>query len=120
VGAARRLEEAARRLVARRPRRILEERSQRLDELLSRLARATTEAIAVRRERLEARAARLEAVSPLRVLGRGYSLTRRVAEPALLRDASGVRPGDEVETRLARGAFVSRVVSVEPEETEEA
>jgi exodeoxyribonuclease VII large subunit len=121
LGAARdRLRESGRRLAARRPRRLLEERSQRLDEVLSRLGRATSDVLAVRRERLEARAGRLEAMSPLRVLGRGYSLTRRAGESACLRDAREVSPGDELATRLARGSLVSRVESVEVDDGEES
>ncbi|HKE00900.1 MAG TPA: exodeoxyribonuclease VII large subunit [Planctomycetota bacterium] len=71
-------------------------------------------------ERVEAAlappAARLESASPLAVLSRGYSIARRAGEPSLLTDASALRPGDAVETRLAHGAFRSRVESVHPEE----
>ncbi len=110
-----RVAEAGRRLAARRPRRLLEERCQRLDELLSRLHRAVNDGIERRRERLAARAARLDAVSPMRVLGRGYSLTRPVDDRRCLRDAKDVSVGDVIETRLARGRLVSRVEDVTEE-----
>jgi exodeoxyribonuclease VII large subunit len=108
-----RIAELARRLAAHRPRRMLEERTQRLDELLLRLSRAAGEGLARRSERLAGMAGRLEGVSPLRVLGRGYSLTRIEGETACLRDTAALALGAEVETILARGRFVSRIESVD-------
>jgi len=61
------------------------------------------------RERIEAHAARLESLSPLNVLARGYSLTRKEAGQTLLTDPEQVRPGDRIVTRLHRGQVVSRV-----------
>jgi exodeoxyribonuclease VII large subunit len=55
-------------------------------------------------------------VSPLAVLGRGYSITRRADDGAALTAATGVKPGDALETRLARGTLRSRVESVHPDE----
>jgi exodeoxyribonuclease VII large subunit len=115
-----RVVDLTRRLAAQRPRRMLEERAQRLDELLMRLTRGAGEGLARRRERLESLAGRLESVSPLRVLARGYSLTRRAGDPACLRDAAAVEPGDEVETILARGRLVSRVEKVDADPEREA
>ena len=47
-------------------------------------------------------------VSPLAVLGRGYSLTR-TPDGEILRDAARVTPGDAVEVLLARGSLDCRV-----------
>ena len=118
-GAGLRIADLARRLSAHRPRRMLEERIQRLDELLLRLTRATRDGFVLRGERLTGLAGRLEGVSPLRVLGRGYSLTRIAGETTCLRDAESLVPGAEVETILARGRFVSRVEKVDVESNDE-
>lgn len=59
-------------------------------------------------------AARLEGRSPVAILGRGYSLTRRAESTALTKDASELAPGDLVETRLSRGSFTSKVVEIRP------
>jgi exodeoxyribonuclease VII large subunit len=64
---------------------------------------------------MEAMAARLESLSPLNVLARGYSLTRTEADPALIRSAEQVRPGDRLVTVLHRGRIVSRVEAIEAE-----
>ena len=61
------------------------------------------------RDRLQAQAARLETLSPLNVLARGYSLTRREADETVVRSPEQVRPGDLLLTRLQHGQIRSRV-----------
>lgn len=87
----------------------------RLDELDGRLTRASGVAVERARSKLAAAAGRLESLSPLNVLARGYSLTR-TPDGRVLFDSAGVRPGDVVRTRLARGEVVSRVEQVQPAE----
>ncbi len=64
------------------------------------------------RERVARVAGHLDAVSPLAVLARGYSITTRVGEREALRSSHGVAPGDRIDTRLADGRVVSEVVEV--------
>jgi exodeoxyribonuclease VII large subunit len=109
-----RLEDLASRRCFRQPVQRLREEEQRLDEWRERLGRAAMRSVEQKRQALGALAARLEALSPLNVLGRGYSLTRKTDEPALLRDARRVQPGDVIETRLHQGRVLSRVEQVEP------
>ena len=61
------------------------------------------------RERLQAGSAHLESLSPLNVLGRGYSLTRREADSAVIRSAEQVKPGDRLTTAVQHGWIISRV-----------
>jgi exodeoxyribonuclease VII large subunit len=94
----------------RRPEDRVREMAQRVDELRKRLdagARVGTER---RRERLAAAAGLVESVSPLRVLARGFSVTTREGSAAPLLDAAGLRPGDRVRTRFARGEVRSEVL----------
>ncbi|HEX4590255.1 MAG TPA: exodeoxyribonuclease VII large subunit [Gemmataceae bacterium] len=104
------------RRVLRLPLDRVRERERRMDELKERLGRAGRRRIDHGRDRTDASAGRLEAVSPLNVLARGYSLTQAENGP-LVRDAAQVRPGDRVRTRLHRGRLVSRVevMEFEPE-----
>ncbi len=53
-------------------------------------------------------------VSPLAVLGRGYSLTLGASDGRIVRDAAELAAGDRLVTRLARGRVTSRVERVEP------
>ncbi len=103
------LDQLARRRVMQQPVERLRELERRLDDWSERLDRAGRRRIEQTRRTLEAAAARLESLSPLNVLGRGYSLTRTEASPALIRSAGEVRPGDRIVTILNRGRITSRV-----------
>ncbi len=81
----------------------------RLDVLAECADRAIRRDLDGRRNRLARAAAALEALSPLAVLARGYSLTLRDDGATPLRSAAEVRPGDLIHTRLASGRIVSRV-----------
>jgi exodeoxyribonuclease VII large subunit len=67
----------------------------------------------LRREALQGRGGRLDALSPLAILRRGYSLTR---DPGgrIIRRAAEVTTGEVIETTLAEGRLRSRVEEVEP------
>jgi exodeoxyribonuclease VII large subunit len=62
--------------------------------------------------RFGALAARIEGLSPLAVLGRGYSVTWDVSRTRIIRDAATLAPGDEVSVTLERGLFDARVTKV--------
>jgi exodeoxyribonuclease VII large subunit len=110
AAAARRyLEQIAKSRVLRDPRVLLYDRARRLDELEARATRAIERKVESTRHDLVAAAARLEALSPLGVLARGYSVTLDERTGAVVRDASELSAGDLVRTRLAQGSFISRV-----------
>lgn len=71
------------------------------------------------RERLGRVIVNLEAISPLAVLARGYSVTRRADSASVITDAHDLATGDLVRTNLAHGQFVSRVESTRPEDPAE-
>jgi exodeoxyribonuclease VII large subunit len=62
--------------------------------------------------RLGSLAARLEGLSPLAVLGRGYSVTWDAFRTRIIRDAAALHPGDDVSVTLERGSFEARVTRV--------
>jgi exodeoxyribonuclease VII large subunit len=83
--------------------------------LRSRLQAAVRATVARQGGRVVQLAASLDAMSPLKVLGRGYAIATTVAGRAL-REAADVEVGDAVEIRVARarlGAVVTRV-TVDP------
>lgn len=83
-----------------------------LSSLADRAGRALALDLDHRRHRLARLAAQLDALSPLAVLSRGYSLTYLDDGPTLLRSALGLQPGGLIRTRLADGEVLSRVESV--------
>ena len=86
----------------------------RLDELGDRLDRAAGSRLDRWNDRLSAIAGKLQTLSPLNVLGRGYTLTRTEVTGLLVRDSSSVSVGDRLLTILAQGEIVSRVEEVHP------
>ena len=64
------------------------------------------------RARFEDLAATLNSLSPLAVLGRGYSLTRTIPENAVVRDAATLRPGENVRLTFAQGEARARIEEV--------
>lgn len=84
-----------------------------VDELDERMRRAIERCLERNRQQLGTIAASLNALSPLAVLERGYSLTKRLDDGELIRDARQVRVGDRISTLLAEGGLVSEVIAVE-------
>jgi exodeoxyribonuclease VII large subunit len=86
----------------------------RLDQLAERSRSAWRRNLDDRRHLLSRLSASLEALSPLAVLARGYSLTFQADGSTLVRAADDVRDGDIIITRLSSGQISSRVVSNPP------
>ncbi len=107
--AKRQLDDLAKRRCFRTPLEGVREQERRLDEWGERLRRAVKLRLEQRRQRLEAGAARLETLSPLNVLARGYSLTRRDVDQVMVRTPDQVRPGDRLVTLVEHGRIISRV-----------
>jgi exodeoxyribonuclease VII large subunit len=61
------------------------------------------------RQRLEGMMGQLESLSPLSILQRGYSITRKIPSLEILRESDQVKEGDQVEVRLFRGTLVCGV-----------
>lgn len=114
-----RLNDLAARRCFRQPLEQLRELTQRLDELDGRMTRAQRGRLQQARQALEGLAGQLASLSPLNVLSRGYSLTRRPDDSTVLRDAETVQVGERLETRLHRGRLISRVEEVEAVEPSE-
>lgn len=83
--------------------------SQELDEASRRAGTAATSVVFRTGERLADLSARAEALSPLAVLARGYSVTTREGSTAPLTSASEVGAGDRIRIRLAGGSLGATV-----------
>ena len=84
---------------------------QRLDDIAQRLDFAGKHTMEMRREKLLGLANRLEAISPLKVLGRGYSVTTTIND-APIKSSDELELGAKVKTRLSRGSIISSVVEI--------
>jgi exodeoxyribonuclease VII large subunit len=86
-------------------RRVAGERRTAEDRMAARVAGAN--------EKLGVAVGRLEALSPLRVLARGYAIVTREGEAAPVTDASTLTEGDRIRLRLARGRASARILDRE-------
>ena len=119
------------RLLRLHPRRKLDDSLQRLDDLQSGLLRGLKTAarsrnlvlqnlagrflrakpssvLKLQRENLKQLEKRLNSLGPEQVLARGYSITTDAASGKVLRDATKVKAGQKLKTRLAKGEVFSR------------
>ena len=83
--------------------------ARRLDLLRTRLERAATRSLLLQQRRGDAATTRLQALSPLRVLDRGYALVYG-PDGRLLRDAAHAIPGQHITARLARGTIAAEIL----------
>lgn len=114
-----RLDALAARRVFRRPLERVQELERRLDEMHVRAMRASRASIRDAQQHVQGYAGRLESLSPLRVLARGYSVTQRVRDLSVVKNASDLEVGEELLTRYAMGRTVSRVESIEPDDVQQ-
>jgi exodeoxyribonuclease VII large subunit len=97
----------------RRPFQLIYDLTRQVDELSGRAHRSIRHRLQLARQQTETFASRLESLSPLAVLGRGYSITQRPADGRVIRAASDLSPGEQISTRFARGQAISRVEKID-------
>lgn len=107
-----RLESLATRRVIARPLEALHDRTRRVDDLADRLRRASQRHLENTRYRLSQLSSSLDALSPLKVLGRGFSVTMR-EDGTVLRKAEDVSVGETITSRLHAGKIISTVTGTE-------
>ena len=101
------LDRAAERLAEAMP-RALARRREGAGRLQERLVRAGAGVTSAARAQLARQAASLDALSPLRVLARGYAIAER-PDGHVLRSAAEAAPGDRVRVRLGEGSLEATV-----------
>jgi exodeoxyribonuclease VII large subunit len=91
---------------------IVPQNIQRIDDLREAMYHALDSLVANSRVRLEGLINELNALSPLAVLKRGYSITTRFADNRVLQSACELKKGDRVKTKLSEGTFVSEIEEI--------
>jgi exodeoxyribonuclease VII large subunit len=87
------------------PLRSIQSEFQRVDELSHRAGLALAHRLELSRAHLRGLGEQLEALSPLRVLARGYAVVTRAADGSLVRSTRQVKGRDELAVRVADGTF---------------
>lgn len=80
-----------------------------LPHLRTRLHQRMRVVLELGRRSLQEAVGAIHALSPLAILARGYSITRRWPDLTILRTASDAAPGEAVHVRLASGALLCEV-----------
>jgi len=84
-----------------------------LNRLFDRLESGLHSVLEKQRLLLAGDSRRLDAVSPLRVLERGYAVVVNARDGRAVTDAAGVEVGDELDIRLRRGRLRARTTGRE-------
>ena len=103
------LEQAGRCRALREPMSYVDDKRMLLDYQRERLAHGLTGALGREKEHFARLAASLDALSPLKVLGRGYAIPER-EDGTVLRSARAARPGDRLALRLCDGEISCEVI----------
>jgi exodeoxyribonuclease VII large subunit len=82
---------------------------QQLDFLTTSLDRVMVARLRYTQSGLSALEKRMTDLSPLSILKRGYSITRKLPGKSVLRDTAGVEKGDQVQVLLGEGEMTCRV-----------
>jgi exodeoxyribonuclease VII large subunit len=82
-------------------------RQQVLLELTRRVQEDARHALDLHRQHLQVAGTRLRLLSPQQVLERGFSITQEAGSGKVIRDATQVRTGQRLKTKLARGEVTS-------------
>ena len=96
-------------LLAQDPRHEIRAFSDGVGQLNKRLQGGMATLLDSKRKGWEKHVARLDAMSPLAILQRGYSIARRLPDGLILREAGEVGMNGQVSVRLHRGELICRV-----------
>ena len=106
-----RLDALAQKPVMKRPEAYLQQQELQLEMLRQRLEHAGTGVVQKNTLRFQRTAAKLDALSPLKVLSRGYAMVTR--EDAVVRSVTQLQPGDPVAVALSDGTVQCTVDAVQ-------
>ena len=106
-----RLRRLSERPVLRSPEGSLQQKELLLELLRQRLERAAASAVEKRQRRFAALSGRLDALSPLKVLARGYAVATR--QEQVLHSVAQLSPGEEIRLRLSDGTALCAVERIE-------
>ena len=115
INAQERLQKLTRALILQHPEKTLEREKEKFEDFHIRLFRGIETVTQTKKEKLISWAGKLEALSPLKVLERGYSITFLLPYLKILRESKEVEKGAEVKVKLWKGSLFCQVLKKEDE-----
>ena len=110
-----RLDNLANRPVLKSPLASFESRRKALELMEKRLIAAQSGNVARTRQRFVAQVSKLDAMSPLKVLTRGYAMVAK-EDGTIVRSVSDVKPKEPIAVRVSDGTIVATVIGGKPNE----
>lgn len=95
----------------------LHQRREGLQNMNTRLLSAQNRSLSLRKQRFVGLTAKLDAMSPLKVLSRGYAMAQ-TDDGQLLRSVSQIHPGENAEIILGDGVLTTQILEVRKSEHE--
>lgn len=98
----------------RQPLNMITQYEQMIDELNKDMALRAEHLVQRASENFRLLAEKISVLSPLAILSRGYSITTKLPQGTIIKDANSLAKGDRVETKVGQGKIVSKVEDVSP------
>ena len=109
---AQRLAKLSQSYALKQPLKMVEKYEQMIDDLRKDIAIRINHLVKLHGENYNLLAQKLAVLSPLSILSRGYSVSSRLPEKKIIKDARDISVGDRIETRLGKGAFISKIEEI--------
>ena len=93
----------------------VEKNKNRIESLIKDINRSIEEVIGEKRNQFLSSSKTLEAVSPLSVLSRGYSILTKGEKEQVINSYAQVKIGDEIKGKLKEGQILTKVIEVSDE-----
>ena len=97
------------RLCANNPRMFIHKTKKQLEQNYSNLIKSYINLNQSKKSKLRELTAKLEALSPMAILSRGYSITRTIPEARVIKNTASVSLNQDIEVMVAKGRLFCRV-----------
>ncbi|HVP35476.1 MAG TPA: exodeoxyribonuclease VII large subunit [Terriglobales bacterium] len=94
---------------------LIAQKAQRADELLRGLLKEVKNYFDSKKKSLSLVSGKLNVLSPLAVLERGFSVTRKLPEMEIIKDANSLRLKDEIDVKFYKGMIEAEVKKIKDE-----
>jgi len=103
---------ASKKLILLNPVALIVQYKRRLTELTRHIYARITGFVKLQESEFKGIVEKLSSLSPLNILSRGYSITFKVPENEIIKDAELIKIGDSIKSRLCKGEVLSQVKEI--------
>jgi exodeoxyribonuclease VII large subunit len=103
---------AWKKIILLNPAVLIKRRQAQIQDFARQIYIRTQHFLALRKGEFKLAVEKLASLSPLNILGRGYSITFKMPEEIILKDARSIKEGDNIKTKLHKGEVISQVREV--------